>query len=210
MGPDDDGDFNLSNQMWKHKSVPQWWQDRLITLLPKEPEIHDLYQKFVPSLFEVIRKMWASMVSRRVQYVWQDLNILHPNQHGFRWQRGTHTAILHLLDQLDIENEGPPLYLTMWDIRRAFDSVPKWLQRLSWARLGLNYEDLEWFLNLDSSGQVYIRTPAFESSVSYTDPMTHLRVPSPMLSSSPLDILSPGAGHRSRRHTVNTPICRGL
>jgi hypothetical protein len=127
--------------------------------------------------------MWASMVSRRVQHVWQDFKILHPNQHGFRWQRGTHTAILHLLDQLEIANEGPPIHLTMWDIRRAFDSVPKWLQRLSWARLGLDYEDLEWFLNLDSTGQAYIRTPAFEASVSYTDPETHLKTPTPMLSS---------------------------
>jgi hypothetical protein len=175
--------FNLSNQMWLHKSVPDWWQDRLITLLPKEPGIHDLTKIRPISLFEVIRKMWASMVSRRVQHVWQDFKILHPNQHGFRWQRGTHTAILHLLDQLEIANEGPPIHLTMWDIRRAFDSVPKWLQRLSWARLGLDYEDLEWFLNLDSTGQAYIRTPAFEASVSYTDPETHLKTSSPMLSS---------------------------
>ncbi len=71
--------FQLSNQMWQHKTVPAWWQDRLITLLPKEPGIHDLSKIRPISLFEVIRKMWASMVSRRVQHVWQDFNILHPN-----------------------------------------------------------------------------------------------------------------------------------
>ncbi len=123
------------------------------------------------------------MVSRRVQRVWQDFNILHPNQHGFSWQRGTHTAILHLLNELELANEGPPIHLTMWDIRRAFDSVPKWLQRLSWARLGMHYDDLEWFLNLDSLNHAYIRTSAFEASVQYTAPPTHLAFSSPMLHS---------------------------
>jgi hypothetical protein len=54
---------------------------------------------------------------------------------------------------------------------------------LSWARLGLQHDDLEWFLALDSVGQAYIRTPAFEASVRYTSPATHLASPSPMLHS---------------------------
>jgi hypothetical protein len=41
------------------------------------------------------------MVSRRVQRIWNENDVLHPNQHGFRWQRGTHTALLHLLNQLE-------------------------------------------------------------------------------------------------------------
>jgi hypothetical protein len=34
--------FDLSNVMWKHHHVPTWWQDRLMTFLPKEPDVHDL------------------------------------------------------------------------------------------------------------------------------------------------------------------------
>ena len=34
--------FDLSSIMWHHHHVPQWWQDRLMTLLPKEPGHHDL------------------------------------------------------------------------------------------------------------------------------------------------------------------------
>lgn len=33
--------FNLSSVMWQHHHVPEWWQDRLMTLLPKEPGTHD-------------------------------------------------------------------------------------------------------------------------------------------------------------------------
>jgi hypothetical protein len=35
--------FELSQIiMWRHHHVPQWWQDRLMTFLPKEPGHHDL------------------------------------------------------------------------------------------------------------------------------------------------------------------------
>ncbi len=73
-------------------------------------------------------------------------------------------AVLYLLNQLELANSLNPVYLTMWDIRRAFDSVPKWFQRLAWARLGLQTQDLEWFLKLDSTSNIYIRTPEFEAN----------------------------------------------
>ena len=101
------------------------------------------------------------MVSRRIQTIWNKENLLHANQHGFRWQRGTHTAVLHLLNQLEIADSLDPVYITMWDIRRAFDSVLKRLQRLAWARLGLDTQDR--FLKLDATGNFYIRIPEFEA-----------------------------------------------
>ena len=61
--------FELSSVMWHHHHIPQWWQDRLMTLLPKEPGIHDLSKIRPISLFEIIRKMWAGMVTTRVQRI---------------------------------------------------------------------------------------------------------------------------------------------
>ena len=72
----------------------------------------------------------------------------------------------------------------MWDIRRAFDSVPKWLQRLAWATLGMATDDLEWFLQLDAVGQIYIRTPEFESNRKATKAIDHLQNQLPMLETS--------------------------
>ena len=99
------------------------------------------------------------MVAKRVQRVWQRHHLLHPNQHGFRPQYGTHTAILHVLNRLEGAHAEEPLFITFWDIRRAFDSIPKWIQRLAWARLGISEEDLEWFLGLDATGLITVRTP---------------------------------------------------
>jgi hypothetical protein len=163
--------FELSSVMWRHHHIPQWWQDRLMTLLPKEPGVHDLSKIRPISLFEIIRKLWAGMVTSRVQRIWHAHGLLHPNQHGFRTQHGTHTAIIQVLNHLEEAGSTTPTHLTFWDIRRAFDSVPKWLQRLAWARLGLAVDDLEWFLNLDSSGNVIIRTPYQQDTMTRTNNM---------------------------------------
>ncbi len=106
-----------------------------MTLLPKEPGIHDLNKIRPISLFEVIRKMWAGIVTTRIQRIWHAHGLLHPNQHGFCNQHGTHTAILQVLNHLEQVGGEVPTHITVWDIRRAFDSVPRWLQRLAWARL---------------------------------------------------------------------------
>lgn len=95
------------------------------------------------SLFEVIEKMWAGIVTTKVERIWYAHRLLHSNKNGFRTQHGTHTAILHVLDHLGRVGGTTPTNITFWDIRRAFDSVPKWLQRLAWARLGLSVNDLE-------------------------------------------------------------------
>ncbi len=98
-----------------------------MTLLPKEQGVHDLSKIRPISLFEIIRKMWAAgMVTTRVQRISHAHGILHPNQHGFRTQHGTHTAILQVLNHLErVGITLPTHHLTFWDKRRAFDSVPK-------------------------------------------------------------------------------------
>ena len=164
--------FQLSSKMWQYHHVPQWWQDRLMTLLPKEPGIHDLGKIRPISLFEVIRKMWAGMVTTRIQRIWHKHGLLHSHQHGFRTQHGTHTAILEVLNHLEHVGSSHPTHLTFWDIRRAFDSVPKWLQRLAWARLGLEPSDLEWFLKLDDTGRIIIRTPYQQTRMKHTTDMS--------------------------------------
>ncbi len=134
--------YDLSSVMWAHHHIPGWWQDQIMTLLPTKMQgTHDLAKIRPISLFEVIRKLWVGMVAKRVQRVWQGHQLLHPNQHGFRPQHGIHTAILHVLNRLEGAHIDEPLFITFWDIRRAFDSIPKWIQRLAWARLGINEKD---------------------------------------------------------------------
>lgn len=150
--------------MWKHPHVPQWWQNRLMTLLPKEPGVHDLSKIRPISLFEVIiQKMWAGIVTTRVQSIWHSHGLLHTNQHGFRTQ--------YVLNHLQRVGSSSPTHSTFWDFRRAFDLVPKWLQRLAWARLGLSVDDMEWFLKLNSTGRIFVRTPHQQSHITRSTDM---------------------------------------
>jgi hypothetical protein len=55
-----------------------------MTLLAKEPGVHDLNKIRPILLFEVIRKMWSGMVTTRVQKIWHSYGLLHSHQHGFR------------------------------------------------------------------------------------------------------------------------------
>jgi hypothetical protein len=86
-------------------------------------------------------------------------------------QRETHTAILEILNYLEHIGSDAPTHPTFWGIRRAFDLVPKWLQRLAWALLGLLVDDLEWFINLESIVNIIIRTPYQQQQMSLTTDM---------------------------------------
>jgi hypothetical protein len=85
-----------------------------MTLLPKEPGVHDLSKIRPISLFEIIRKLLAGMVTTRVQKIWHAHGLLHPHQHGIRTQHGTHTAILQVLNHLEHMGGTTPTHLTFW------------------------------------------------------------------------------------------------
>ena len=52
-----------------------------------------------------------------------------------------------------------PLFLSSWDIRRAFDSVSKEAMDASWRRLGVPAHTAHWMAHLDDNGPTAIRSP---------------------------------------------------
>ena len=65
--------------------------------------------------------------------------------------------------------------ITFWDIKRAFDSIPRNLQKLAWMRLGVPLDVAEWFINLDDGGLSFISTPLYHNE-------KHLKTPEEMQS----------------------------
>jgi hypothetical protein len=92
---------SLMQALWKHKTIPVWWKDHILSPLPKIPGNTELKNMRPISLFEIIRKIWTSMIVRRIQAVWTNHNVLHSSQHGFRWRQGTDTALLRIIDALE-------------------------------------------------------------------------------------------------------------
>jgi hypothetical protein len=53
-------------------------------------------------------------------------------------------------------------FLSSWDIKRAFDRVPKNILKLSWTRLGIPDDVAEYMVGLDTHGTTVIRNPYTE------------------------------------------------
>ena len=52
-----------------------------------------------------------------------------------------------------------PLFLSSWDIRRAFNSVSKEAMDASWRRLGVPADTAHWIAHLDDQGPTAVRSP---------------------------------------------------
>ena len=51
------------------------------------------------------------------------------------------------------------MYSSSWDIRRAFDSVPRGAMEISWTRLGVPAPIAHWLATMDVGGPTVIRSP---------------------------------------------------
>ena len=57
------------------------------------------------------------------------------------------------------QSTNSPLFLSSWDIRRAFDSVSKEAMDVSWRRLGVPEATAHWIAHLDDHGPTAVRSP---------------------------------------------------
>ena len=96
-------------------------------------------------LLDVLRKIWTTLVMSSITSVLLKHKVLRATQHAFLPQRGTDSANIQVINTLETAfEEKRTLYGSSWDIRKAFDSVGKWLIRLAWRRLGVPAPLAEW------------------------------------------------------------------
>lgn len=162
--------------LWMHKFTPLWMKDKVVKLVPKVPGSSELNNMRPISLYEVVRKVWTTTIARRIHLVWHTNNVLNPAQHGYRLDQGTHMALIRVLDIIEgAHNNNTPTAITFWDIRRAFDSIPRTLQQLAWERLGVPQSIAEWFVKMDDGGLSFLATPHYHTSRSLKTPPVLLR-----------------------------------
>ena len=115
------------------------------------------------SLYEVIRKVWTTTVAKRIHLICHHHRLLNPAQYGYRHDNGILMPLYNLLNTIeDAHLNSTPTIVTFWDMKRAFDSIPRNLQRLAWNRLGVPPDVAEWFVSLDDGGQAYVETPHYQ------------------------------------------------
>jgi hypothetical protein len=154
--------FEHMQNIWTTRSTPKWFKDKLIKLAPKIHGNTELKNMRPISLYEVLRKIWTTIIGKRIHLAWHVNDVLHPRQYGYRLDQGTHMALFTVLNQIEHANHAKETKnVTFWDIKRAFDSIPRNIQKLSWIRLGVPMDVAEWFVNLDDGGLSFISSPYY-------------------------------------------------
>jgi len=155
--------YDLLCVLWLRRKIPRHWKHRLLTPLPKVPGSELLTDLRPITLYECLRKIWTRLVVAPIQAAWERHNILSDSQYGFRPGRSTTSAILHLLNHIEDAVYTPAadhrLYIVLWDISKAFDSVHKSYLRAAWGRLGVPPAVCEWLVDLDEGGSVCVNSP---------------------------------------------------
>jgi hypothetical protein len=149
--------------IWKHKSTPPFWKWRWLVPIPKKPDNHTLSNLRPISLIEASRKLWINFFINKIKRFWCSSGLLCPSQHAFLSSKSTEGALLQFRNVLEeVEETRSNLFLSSWDIKRAFDRVPKPILVLSWVRLGVPQEIATYLVGLDRGGTTVIRTPYTE------------------------------------------------
>ena len=156
--------FDSLNELWKSPDqdiLPDTWYTRWLCLIPKDKFGPPNIDRIRPiSLFEVIRKVWTSILITRITRVWKDLNILHPAQHGYQPNIGTDTELIQLLNVIeDAQEHSKPLIMTSYDTAKAFDSVNKSFMETAWVQLGIPLKTAKYLVAMDVLGETIIKTP---------------------------------------------------
>ena len=148
-------------QQFGHSGAPEWWSFRLLSPIQKVPGSNSLDTLRPIMLLEVLRKVWTTLLHRKVAHAWEQFNLLAQGQAGGRPSHSTEGPITQLIAYLDHRRQSQSAtFVTFWDIARAFDSPSKNILRASLARLAVPTDWADWFVSMDMKGGVLPKSPA--------------------------------------------------
>jgi hypothetical protein len=152
--------YGILADMWTDKQIPQSWKWRWLVPIPKVMDNVRLDDLRPLMLTDVIRKIWVSIIVNKIQKYWVRHGLISASQHGTLEHHGTESALLQFRNVVEEAREScTDVYLSSWDIKRAFDRIPKHIIIFSWMRLGVPQEIAEYLVAMDMDGLTMIRTP---------------------------------------------------
>jgi hypothetical protein len=116
-------------------------------------------------LLEATRKVWSGIFLARMQLFLERNRVLHPSQHGASRGVGTDTAAPIFINALETAREwASAIYISSWDVKRAFDSISREYQIAALVRVGIPPATAEYLINLDGGGEIAVRSPLNETN----------------------------------------------
>ena len=111
-------------EVWASESVPKDWVDSVIVPVPKKGDLHLCDNWRGISLLSVPGKVFSRIIVNRIIDHYE--SILDETQCGFRKQRGTVDMIFTARQIQDKAREQVcNLYICFFDLKKAYDSVPR-------------------------------------------------------------------------------------
>jgi len=176
--------FDALVQFWESKTSPEFWNWRWICPKPKVTENVQLSDLRPLVLVEVTRKLWVSITTNRIKALWDKSDLLQHTQHAYRSKHGTDSALIQIINAFEQARETcTDLWISSWDVKRAFDSVDRNVQIAVWLRLGVPRDIANYLSLLDANGKTLIRTPlaqetwhkkgyaGFNTTTNWSDPI---------------------------------------
>ena len=151
--------YDCLKEAWiERKAVPGWGR-RWLQPIPKinNPGLEDLRPLM---LVEVTRKIWVGLIMGKIARFWAKHGLIDEAQHAYIRGKGTHSAIPQLTACLEGAKEyKTSLYISSWDMKRAFDSLGRRFIVRSLMRLHIPQELAEFMTSLDCNGDVFVKCP---------------------------------------------------
>ena len=127
--------YKILVEAWRSRTPLEGWGDRWLVPIPKidDPSLKDLRPIM---LVDVIRKIWVGLLMDKIRCAWDKWGLINTSQHGFMTGKGTDTAVPHLISLFETARQShAPLYISSWDITRAFDSLGRETVMMALLRL---------------------------------------------------------------------------
>jgi hypothetical protein len=143
------------------QTVPSLLKKKNMCLLPKEENDLLSADKLRPiMLIECLRKLWLRPIVYRIRKAWQTHNAISPVQYGFLGHRACSDAILQLLNVIEwAQWSKHDVFISSFDIKMAFDSVPREVSEMALIRLGVPQKTAEYLAHIDDDDEIRILTP---------------------------------------------------
>lgn len=156
-------------KIWTSRSAPTWWRTRVLVPIPKGtpadiPVLDDLRPLM---LLEVLRKLCMGMLIARIRRVLESHKLLSSSQYGFRPRRSCPAAVLQVINAMEASRAASTdLFITSWDIKRAFDSITPGTIELAMSRVGIPPDIIQWITAMDQDNVITVRSNLVASNPS--------------------------------------------
>ena len=146
--------------------LPQEWKEGAITVLPKKGSTMYIENIRPITQTNLVIKTFEKIINSEMMTYFENNNILHPNQGGFRKGRSTIDTATKLVNFLaTAKNEKKYSIAVYLDFSKAFDSVNHQLLLKKLSKMGIKGNLLRWITNYLQNRTQVVRNSKFCSKI---------------------------------------------